>query len=182
MPLLVLAAIIAAIIAMPEGASSNAGYPVAQKDDWTRDDMRAFTEHVLALARQVDMGGIPPDMAVAVAALETGWGTGRVYHNSHNLFSVLRGSVKAWPGPVFTAKGQDHRVYTDDRAALVDWVRLMHISKYAPALAKAQLKDYRGFFQELQRLGYAGAQSDPGQGQNYAAKLEARLQQALAVA
>lgn len=129
-----------------------------------------FKKIVLDAAANIDMRGIPPLYALSMAALETGWGTGRVYLQTKNLFSITAGST--WRGATYKAStGFVFRVYSTHADALADFVRLISTAKrYAAAYAAARRNDAAGFFNGVQQAGYAG---DDAQ---YAAKLGRTLE------
>lgn len=129
-----------------------------------------FKKTVLDAAKAVDMRGIPPLYALSMAALETGWGTGRVYQQTKNLFSITAGST--WRGATYKAStGFVFRVYPTHADALADFVRLISSAKrYAAAYQAAIRNDAAGFFREVQKAGYAGDDLQ------YAAKLGKTLE------
>lgn len=124
----------------------------------------------LPATRSVDMRGIPQLFALAVAALETGWGTGRVFLQTKNLFSITAGST--WRGATYKAStGFVFRVYQTYAESLADFVRLISTTKrYAAAYQAAIRNDAAAFFTEIQKAGYAGDDV------KYAAKLMRTLE------
>lgn len=130
---------------------------------------RLFADSFLGAARSVEMRGIPLPMAMSVAALETGWGTGAIFKKTLNLFSIK--ATASWRGPTHSvlskAEGSvSFRIYGSLAESVRDWVDLVtSLSRYRPAYAAALAGDYKGFFQGLQRGGYAGADTE------YSAKL-----------
>jgi flagellum-specific peptidoglycan hydrolase FlgJ len=126
-----------------------------------------FAESFLAAASKVDMRGIPVGIALSVAALESGWGTGRIYQASKNVFSITASA--AWRGPKLpvAATGFTFRMYATLSDSIKDWVGLISGSKlYAKTYAAALSGDYKKFFDELQKAGYAGSDLQ------YSAKLQ----------
>jgi len=144
-----------------------------QKPEPERGGTRAdFVVQFKAAAALVDMRGIPIDLALAVAALETGWGTGRVFQRSKNLFSIKAGS--SWGGsvlPVENAEGSVRfRAYGSWEDSIRDWVELItRVKRYATAWAFAQGGHFKEFYQALQAAGYAGGDTQ------YSAKLSNTL-------
>lgn len=115
--------------------------------------LRPFQKDFLEAASKVDFGGIPVLFALAHSDLETGGGTGNVFRQTNNLFSITKGS--SWKGPVYKAgTGLEFRMYPDLVASIKDWVRLMHTTYYQSALSYALTGDFAGFANELKRLGY----------------------------
>lgn len=139
--------------------------PVAVKLAGKGDFVTKFKD----AARAVDMKGIPVMFAFAVAALETGWGTGKVFRNTNNLFSITAGS--SWRGVTFQAStGFTFRVYNSWTESIADFVRLISTSRlYAVAYDQARRGNADWFFGGLQKAGYAGSDTD------YAAKLSRTL-------
>lgn len=130
-------------------------------------DKLAFAKQFRLDAQGVDMKGIRVDLALTVAGLETGWGTGNIYRNSKNYFSI---KAAGWSGPQY--KG--HRVYRSGGEAIADWVRLISTApRYRKAYALAVSSSAKDFFKELEISGYAGDVEDPGQGKDYGEKLTA---------
>lgn len=110
--------------------------------------------------------GVDPEMLVAQAALETGWGKSMIRttsgQNSHNLFGI---KSALWDGPsakVLTTEyvnGQPvkevagFRVYTSFEQSFADYAAFLQgNARYKNAL---QAGDSKRFMQELQRAGYA---------------------------
>lgn len=126
-----------------------------------------FAESFILAASKVDMRGIPVPMAMSVAALESGWGTGRIYQASNNVFSITASA--SWRGPKLpvAATGFTFRIYGSLTESIRDWVGLIAGSKlYAKTYAAALSGDYKKFFDELQKAGYAGSDLQ------YSAKLQ----------
>ncbi|MCC7120255.1 MAG: flagellar assembly peptidoglycan hydrolase FlgJ [Gammaproteobacteria bacterium] len=115
--------------------------------------------------------GTTPEILMAQAALETGWGRHVVGGSSHNLFSIK--ADRAWDGRTVTQRtleifdGQPVRVsaafraYRDIGAAFDDYAAFIQQNpRYERALQRAA--DPRAYVQELQRAGYA---TDPSYAQ-----------------
>lgn len=121
-------------------------------------------------ARFADLRGIPVDFALAVAALETGWGTGRVFHQTNNLFSITAGS--SWRGVTYKAStGFVFRVYNSLTESINDFARLIATARiYDNAYEQARRGNADWFFGGLQAAGYAGSDTE------YAAKLKRTLE------
>lgn len=134
-------------------------------------------------ARQL---GVAPELVVAHAALESGWGRQPLRHPdgsaTHNLFGVKAGT--GWSGEVAVAatteveagvavgRQERFRSYPDAGAAFEDYARLLRSNpRYRAALDTG--RDAQAFAQGLARGGYA---TDPA----YAAKLSAVAQRLLA--
>lgn len=121
-------------------------------------------DHFLALIKEssfhVDLKGIDDRMIAAVAMVETGNGTGNVFKNTNNLFSITAG--KSWNGITYrAATGFVFRVYNSLEDSIRDFVRLISTSKiYTKAYEKALFGNHEGFFIEIQRAGYAGNDVD----------------------
>jgi flagellar protein FlgJ len=142
------------------------------------DRDRAFAARLLGHAqRAADRLGTTPEVLVAQAALETGWGrhimTAADGSSSHNLFGIK--ADRAWDGPTVTHRTLEYfegrpvrvnaafRAYDDYGAAFDDYARFIRGNpRYAQALSGAN--DPRAYAHELQRAGYA---TDP----HYARKI-----------
>lgn len=141
----------------------------------TRSPVGAYGESpeafVRALAPLADAAaeqlGTRPEVLLAQAALETGWGRhvmpGQA-GSSHNLFGIKAG--RSWPGPVssvrtveyvngnMTTERADFRAYRDPAASFSDYAALIGGKpRYAPVRAAGA--DIRGWAQALQDSGYA---------------------------
>lgn len=132
----------------------------------------AFAGQFLDAARGVDMKGIPVNMAMSVAALETGWGTGRIFAASKNLFNIK--AAGAWKGDYYavtTSEGAvKFRKYNSWAESIKDFVGLITgLERYHPAYVAAIANNYKGFFSGIQSAGYAGGDTA------YAAKLISTL-------
>jgi len=117
--------------------------------------------------------GTTPEILLAQAALETGWGRRVVGGSSHNLFSIK--ADRAWDGRTVVQRTMEvfdgrpvtinaaFRAYKDVGAAFDDYVDFIQGNpRYERALQRAA--DPRAYVQELQRAGYA---TDP----SYARKI-----------
>lgn len=142
------------------------------------DREREFAAQLLGHAqRAATRLGTTPEVLVAQAALETGWGQHVMAaadgNSSHNLFGIK--ADRAWDGPTVTRRTLEYfdgrpvrvnaafRAYDDYGAAFDDYARFIRGNpRYAQALSKAD--DPRAYVHELQRAGYA---TDP----HYARKI-----------
>jgi len=115
--------------------------------------------------------GTSPEILMAQAALETGWGKHVVGGGSHNLFSIK--ADPSWEGRTVTQRTLEvfggkpvrvsaaFRAYNDVGEAFDDYVDFIQQNpRYQRALERAS--DPRAYVQELQRAGYA---TDPGYAQ-----------------
>jgi flagellar protein FlgJ len=111
--------------------------------------------------------GVSPDVLIAQAALETGWGEGMIRHAdgrpSFNVFNIKAGT--AWSGERVARETLEYvdgsprrlqaefRAYPSLAAAFDDYVELIERSpRYRDALAAG---DAEGYVRALQRGGYA---------------------------
>ena len=149
--------------------------PVSQSQ---RDFVALLRPHAEQAARELN---INPDVLIAQAALETGWGK-QVIHtrqgdNSFNLFNIKAGSQ--WQGDSVRVstleyqQGMPHyerasfRKYNSYAESFADYVRLIQNNpRYQPALAAG--KNSPAYAEALQRAGYA---TDP----DYASKIKRLL-------
>jgi flagellar protein FlgJ len=121
---------------------------------------------------------VSPDVLLAQAALETGWGkkvsTDNQGDSSHNLFNIK--ADKRWEGPTASvdtlefkdgvAKRENHqfRSYQDFQSSFNDFANFLQSGdRYSDALSNSA--DSAQFLNGLQQAGYA---TDP----NYAAKIQ----------
>lgn len=122
------------------------------------DDLRPHAERA---ARKL---GTSPEILLAQAALETGWGRYVVGGNSNNLFSIK--ADRAWTGRTVTQRTLEFfdgkpvtvsaafRAYRDVGAAFDDYVAFLQQNpRYERALQRAA--DPHAYVHELQRAGYA---------------------------
>lgn len=128
-----------------------------------------FARLFLQAAEGVNFQRIPVPMAMAVAALETGWGAGGLFKRTNSLFNIK--ATPSWGGARAEVNGSEGKVffraYPSLRDSIVDWVQLISGRQiYAKAYLFAQAGDFKGFFDSLQKAGYAGADHQ------YSAKLE----------
>lgn len=157
----------------PVGAANAAtSWPPKDADAF----VRAIRPAATAAAKEL---GVDPDVVIAHAALETGWGRsvpmGADGSPSFNLFGIKAGS--SWKGAVNTAATQeylggrmqqvreDFRAYDSPEQSIRDYVGLLKSSpRYAAALNTGS--DVTAFARGLARGGYA---TDP----DYVTKLTA---------
>jgi flagellar protein FlgJ len=115
--------------------------------------------------------GTSPEILMAQAALETGWGKHVVGGGSHNLFSIK--ADPSWEGRTVTQRTLEvfggrpvkvsaaFRAYNDVGEAFDDYVDFIQRNpRYQRALERAS--DPHAYVQELQRAGYA---TDPAYAQ-----------------
>ncbi len=156
-------------------ASTGTSPHQSTKFDEPIDFVRSLWRH----ARQAgDALGVRPEVVLAQAALETGWGrhmpVDRSGRHSHNLFGIKAG--RTWDGAraiVRTLEFEDgtprpvnaaFRAYPSFRESFDDYVHLLRSNpRYAGALESAS--EPSRFLQSLQQAGYA---TDP----SYARKIE----------
>ncbi|TCP13818.1 flagellar protein FlgJ [Crenobacter luteus] len=139
---------------------------------------QAFVETMLPHARGAAAEiGVAPELVVAHAALETGWGRRAIRHpdgrDSHNLFGIKAGGswkgatvdvmTTEYVGGVAQKRVETFRAYPSYQAAFDDYARLLTDNpRYGRALNQGDNAD--GFARALQTGGYA---TDP----RYAKKL-----------
>ena len=140
-------------------------------------DRQGFVNSVTPLAEQAAAQlGVAPELLVAHAALESGWGQRPLRQadgrDTHNLFSIKAGS--RWQGDTAQALTTEYtqgqpalqterfRSYPDHASAFQDYAQLLRSPCYQGALGVGD--DARAFAQGLVRGGYA---TDPA----YADKL-----------
>lgn len=143
----------------------------------------AFVRQVWSPAHQAARKlGVAPEVLVAQAALETGWGKsvpqfadGR---SSHNLFGIkankgwqgerVTNSTLEFEGGVAVRKRDGFRAYDSYAESFADYADFIRTNpRYAEALRQAG--DSTAYLRALQRAGYA---TDP----NYAGKIESILE------
>lgn len=143
----------------------------------TGDPVRDFVNRMAPAAEAVSTRtGIPADLMVAQAALETGWGRYRITTDtgadSHNLFGIKAGD--RWQGETTSVLTHEYidgrrvqveqrfRVYDSPEAAFDDYARLLSESPRYRGVTAAGSAEQAA--QALQAGGYA---TDP----DYASKL-----------
>jgi hypothetical protein len=112
--------------------------------------------------------GVRPDLlpssrkvAIAHAALESGWGEGAAARNGFNYWNVTAGP--SWTGATSTGPDQDGagkpitqtwRAYGSPLEAAADYFQLLSWSRYRPALAALEAGKSLAFVQALGSGGY----------------------------
>ena len=156
----------------PAGGAATTNWPPRDADEFVRTIRPAAT----AAAREL---GVDPELVIAHAALETGWGrsvpTGADGRPSFNLFGIKAGA--SWQGPVQSSRTHEFingrmqavrdqfRAYASPEQSIQDYAGLLKSSsRYAGALNTGS--DATAFAQGLVRGGYA---TDP----DYVTKLTA---------
>ncbi|CCQ09766.1 Flagellar protein FlgJ [peptidoglycan hydrolase] [Pseudoalteromonas luteoviolacea B = ATCC 29581] len=149
------------------------------KSESVFDSPKSFVEQVWDYAKAAAQKiGLDPEVMVAQAALETGWGKHVIKHpdgkSSNNLFNIK--ADRSWDGanaqkqtlefekglPV--KKQASFRAYESIKDSIDDFVNFLQANpRYEKALEKTS--DSMSFLNELQRAGYA---TDP----NYANKIK----------
>lgn len=129
------------------------------------DFIRAVRPHAVRAAREI---GVDPDVLVAQAALESGWGRSTMRRadgsNAHNLFGIK--ATPSWQGDVVTVSTLEYeggiavrrqaafRAYGSYGESFQDYATLVRDNpRYARALEFAS--DPRAYMRELQAAGYA---------------------------
>ena len=157
----------------------------------TFDSPEAFVNHLWPMAKQAaEKMGITPEVLLAQAALETGWGRKIAQHasgkSSHNLFNIK--ADNRWDGEdvsistlefrsgIPQQEKANFRAYDTFQASFNDYVEFIQNSpRYQPAMAVAS--DAKAYTQELSRAGYA---TDPEYAQKIMGIIEGKpLKQAL---
>ncbi|WP_176493948.1 flagellar assembly peptidoglycan hydrolase FlgJ [Cobetia sp. 5-25-4-2] len=146
------------------------------------DNVQRFVAEFAPAARAASReSGLPAELILAQAALETGWGERRIHtedgQDSHNLFGIKAGS--GWQGDSTTVLTTEYRegrrlqledsfrVYPDQASALRDHAALLSgADRYAHV---ARSPDAQSAARALQSAGYA---TDP----HYAEKLISIMQ------
>jgi peptidoglycan hydrolase FlgJ len=181
----------------PAGAAVPSGNPAAALNPqerltaaatWSRSALapahveRFMSQHLPAAQRASEVSGVPAQLILAQAALESGWGRreprGEGGEPSFNLFGIK--ADKSWKGPsveVLTTEfiqGENRsvrarfRAYSSYAESFADHARFLSSNpRYAPVL---QAPDAHRAAENLQRAGYA---TDP----HYATKLQRLMQQ-----
>jgi flagellar protein FlgJ len=143
-----------------------------------QDFVSLLKPHAEKAARALNLS---PEVLIAQAALETGWGKHVIHspkgENSFNLFNIKAGNQ--WQGKSINVSTQevnqgvtyyeraDFKKYNSYAESFADYVRLIkNNSRYQQALSAG--KDSGAYAQELQKAGYA---TDP----DYADKIKSLL-------
>ncbi|MEA5444243.1 flagellar assembly peptidoglycan hydrolase FlgJ [Gammaproteobacteria bacterium AB-CW1] len=159
--------------------NDSAGAATDSAEDFRPDGPRDFLERLMPAARPAARRlGVEPQLVLAQAALETGWGQHMIRdgqgRNSFNLFGIK--ASQDWQGPEVTVptlefeagvpvrRHDQFRAYRSPEESLEDYVRLLEQSpRYRNALDQGD--DAAAFGRALQAGGYA---TDP----EYAEKIE----------
>lgn len=167
----------AAIEAAGAGGATGAALP-STEDSAAAGGARGFVQTLLPhAAPAADQLGVAPEVLVAHAALESGWGRRAIRNadgsDSHNLFGIKAGSD--WRGATTSVMTTEYvngvpqkkvdtfRSYPSYREAFADYANLLSTSsRYRNVLNQG--RNIRGFAMGLQSGGYA---TDP----RYARKL-----------
>lgn len=128
--------------------------------------------------------GIPISFIVAQAAHESGYGMSRLSLEANNLFGIK--ADEAWIGAIIKLQTREviagkeiltqatFRKYGSYEASVRDWAKFLQKPRYQYALKAALNDDSKGFFDGLQKAGYA---TDP----SYSVKLQGVLKQIAAL-
>jgi flagellar protein FlgJ len=145
----------------PARSGANSGARFASRKDF----IAKLMPHAEAAAAEL---GIDPNVLLAQAALETGWGRSVIKNadgsSSFNLFGIKAGGhwegrragVKTleYEGGVPVRRAASFRAYDSYTESFADYVRFLKVNpRYAQALAKAD--DATAYVRELQKAGYA---------------------------
>lgn len=156
------------------GAASGEGGGFSSQEAFVQSMLPHATEAAARL-------GVQPEVLVAQAALESGWGQRSIRHadgrEAYNLFGIkAKGgwggeravvSTLEYESGVAVRKREPFRAYSSYRESFMDYAEfILGNPRYAKALASAS--NPKGYYQELQKAGYA---TDPA----YANKLTAML-------
>jgi flagellar protein FlgJ len=143
-----------------EKAAEQAARSLSSREEF----VRALTPHAEAAAKRL---GVDPDLLIAQAALETGWGKHMIRRkgdNSYNLFGIKAGS--SWDGERMKVTTTEYvngvarkekapfRAYDSYADSFNDYVDFLQSrSRYAGALRNAE--DPAAYIRSLQKAGYA---------------------------
>ncbi|MBV1910137.1 MAG: flagellar assembly peptidoglycan hydrolase FlgJ [Kangiellaceae bacterium] len=149
-------------------AEKRLGQGIAEKKSLFDSAKNFISELLPAAKRFAEKLGVEPELLVAQAALETGWGK-YIMHNkagqpSYNLFGIKGGTN--WNGNTvkidtlevekgsFVKKKDDFRMYDSFENSFSDYVDFIKNSpRYQSALTK--VSDAKGYLESLQESGYA---------------------------
>ena len=160
-------------IPMPDNALRMAGGGIVSfaKGEDVKGPERAFVEQFGPMAQQIaEEKGIPVEVVLAQAALESGWGKSRP---GNNLFGVKAGP--GWTGAKNTLatkefidgrmvdRREDFRAYERPEDSMKDWANVLDQPRYRQAVEAAR-KDPMAYPAAVAKAGYA---TDP----DYARKL-----------
>ncbi|GHB08588.1 flagellar assembly peptidoglycan hydrolase FlgJ [Salinicola rhizosphaerae] len=168
---------------MPQELSASQDAPFSVEDDDRPSSVKAFLAKLAPSAKQAEASsGVPAELILAQAALETGWGAREIPTadggNSHNLFGIKAGSY--WQGESTTIttteyvdgrpikKDDAFRVYDSYSDAFSDYANLIGNNPRYRDVVDAATPQQAAV--ALQRNGYA---TDP----RYADKLNAVMAQ-----
>ena len=157
------------------------------------DTPERFVRSLLPYARDAaQVLGVAPQVLIAQAALETGWGQAMIRHpdgaNSFNLFGIKAND--RWPGSrvivptiefvngIMERRQSAFRAYAGASESFEDYVNLIRNSpRYQQALARAG--DPAAYIQSLQEAGYA---TDPRYAEKVLAVMDSPALSALKLA
>lgn len=135
---------------------------------WTPGSPQEFVEHLRPVAQQTARElGVEPEVLLAQAALETGWGkhvSADLRGSSNNFFNIKAGA--GWTGPTVSVQTIEYRdgvavretarfrAYDSAAESFADYAALI---KGSPRYSAAQdlASDGEQYLRELQRAGYA---------------------------
>lgn len=149
----------------PAGPVRSPVLPDPPQTGTQEDFIRAVRPHAVLAAREI---GVDPDVLVAQAALESGWGRSTMRRadgsNAHNLFGIK--ATPSWRGDVVTVPTLEYeggvavrrqaafRAYGSYAESFQDYAALVRDNpRYARAVEFAS--DPRAYMRELQAAGYA---------------------------
>lgn len=113
-----------------------------------------FEQTVLKELEKENLHGIPAKYVLAVTILETGHGTGHVYKETNNLFSIT--AEEEYHGEFFSDGHIHYRKYKTRKESIRDFIRLITTRDRYESVANAGInEDYKEFFSLLGRSGYS---------------------------
>ena len=122
--------------------------------------------------------GVPADIALAQAALESGWGGSGLTVNANNFFGIKADKswlgekyptlTKEWNGTSFITISSNFRKYDSPKGSFDDHGFFLRKNKRYATLFNLPINDYVGWANGLKKAGYA---TDP----DYANKLMALI-------
>lgn len=98
-------------------------------------------------------------VAIAQAALESGWGTSQLASKNNNYFGIVADS--SWNGKIikFNSNGLTYRAYDSINDSVKDYVRFLNVNQRYKNNGVFDAKNYKEQAKALQNAGYAGNSS-----------------------
>ena len=124
------------------------------------DKQKAFVTRISETLNFINLQGVPKNLIIAVAAVESGWGQSTLSIKDNNLFGIK--AVGNQPATIYPTReyingryvsiNDKFRHYENIKESIEDYIRLLNRPRYKAALSKPNILE---MLKAIQKAGYS---------------------------